>query len=257
MSESVGGRFRVAADDLREGEVRIGAEEAHHMRVRRLRPGARIRLFDGSGREASARLERLEDDGAVARVERIESSDAESHLELVLVQGLPVKLPRVDDVVRQATELGVSRIVPAIAERSRLPGGGREALSRRVERWRRIAQNAAKQCGRGRLPQIDEPAPLADLGWDDWPRTRLLFDPEAERELSSAGLSEEGVTVLIGPEGGWSKPERELLVGAGASAVRFGPRALRSDSAGPAAMAVVQFLVGDLGLPSPRAPSGR
>lgn len=248
MGDDVEGRFRVAEGSLREGEVTIDADQAHHMRVRRLRPGARIRLFDGRGREASARLERLDGDGAVARVDRIEEALGESPLELVLVQGLPVKLPRIDEVVRQATELGVTRIVPTLAQRSRLPGGGERALGRRVERWRRIAESAAKQCGRGKMPVIEEPAPIAELEPDGWPPTRLLLEPEAEEALSARMLADRGVTVLVGPEGGWSEAERELLVQNGARAVRLGPRTLRSDSAGPAALAVVQFLVGDLGI---------
>lgn len=247
MSAAGRPRFRVAPGTLCVGSVALSADEARHMRVRRLRPGDRVRLFDGRGREADARIEAIGAEGARAGVERVESARGESPLQVVLVQAVPVKLPRMDDVVRLATELGVSEIQPVLAERSQLPGGGREAVDRRLERWRRIAGSAAKQCGRGRVPEVASAVPVADLDPAELPEPRYLLQPDAADTLPSRLEADSGLTLLVGPEGGWSSVEVERFASFGVRPVRFGPRVLRADSAGAAILAVVQYLAGDLG----------
>jgi len=241
-------RFAAAAGTLAGGTVALGPEVARHMQVMRLAAGDRVFLFDGEGVEVEGRLRTLNSDGVEVEVVGPVSADAESGLEIVLVQAVPVKVPRMDTIVRQCTELGVVRILPVTSARGQTPGGGNRALERRAERWRRIAATAAQQCGRARIPQIDEPAPWEGLEWAGLPQPRLLLHPRgAAMQEASGGDDVTGLTLLIGPEGGWSEEEIATAREAGAQPVACGPRVLRADTAGAVAVSLAQYLWGDLG----------
>ena len=184
------GRFRVPTVEAESGLVAISAAEARHMLVRRLGPGERVVLFDGAGAVVVAELVQIGPDGAAARVIGPEPATAESPLRVWLVQAIPVKLPRMDAIVRQATEVGVDTVVPVLAARSQVPAGRLPVLERKAERWRRIAAEAAKQCGRAAVPEIGGPAAWADLNWDLLPEPRMVADtgaaPAAWPESSTA-----------------------------------------------------------------------
>lgn len=216
------------------------------MQVMRLAPGDRVFLFDGEGVEVEGRLRALGSDGAEVEVVGAISADTESPLSVVLVQAVPVKVPRMDTIVRQCTELGVERIVPVISARGQTPGGGDRALQRRSERWRRIAATAAQQCARPRIPQIDEPTRWAQLEWAGLPAPRLLLHPQGVSMREAAGGDVAGLSLLVGPEGGWSDEEVAAAREAGAQPVACGPRVLRADTAGAVAVALAQYLWGDL-----------
>lgn len=244
--DRVRGRYRVQGGSLDAETVVLDARQARHMTVRRLEPGARVVLFDGAGAEAEARLLELQPSTATVRVLERRPATSESALRLWLVQGLPVKLPRVDDVVRQATELGVSGILPVLGAHSEVPGGGPEVLRRKAERWRRVAEEAAKQCGRGLVPEVADPVAWAGIPWERLPGPALLLDPGGEPFAAGLGAAGAEASLLVGPEGGWSEVEMDDALGRGARILRLGPRTLRADSAGPAALAVIQHLWGDL-----------
>lgn len=219
------------------------------MRVMRLAPGDRVRLFDGRGAEVEAELLGLETSGATAKAVREVSCGAESPLRTVLLQAVPVKLARMDVIVRQATELGAQRVVPVLSERSQTPRGGIDVVVRRAARWRRVAETAAKQSLRSVVPVIDDPTPWAELDWARLPHPALMLDAgTAGSRIRDLGAREvpDAVTVLVGPEGGWSEPERQQAVSNGAVQVCLGRRILRADSAGAVALAVLQHLWGDL-----------
>jgi 16S rRNA (uracil1498-N3)-methyltransferase len=152
-------------------------------------------------------------------------------------------------VVQKATELGASRIVPLATERSIVKleeGRGRE----RAERWRRIAQEAARQCGRADVPQVDEPkdwAGLFGLLRAEPERRGLLLDPAAPVRLSDAARGVSRVLIAIGPEGGFSLDEREAAARAGLLPATLGKLVLRTETAGLAALAILQHLHGELG----------
>lgn len=218
------------------------------MLVRRLEVGRAVVLFDGAGREADAEIVSLAPEGGRARVLAPRPAATESPLAVCLVQALPVKLPRMDDIVRQCTELGVRAIVPVLAAHSQLPGGGLAALARRVARWRRLGEAAAKQSGRSEVPRIAEPVAWAELDWSSVPRPAILLDPAG----STGGLADVSggrhleATLIVGPEGGWSEGEIESALAHGAQPVSLGPRTLRTDTAGAAALAILQHRWGDL-----------
>ncbi len=258
MAEQRQGRFHVDPDALRCNEIALSAQTVHHMRVMRLRAGDRVRLFDGSGREVEAELGELADEGGHAIALRRLEPTTESALRIVLVQAIPVKLPRMDAIVRQVTELGVHRVVPVITEHSQLPGGGIAVIERRASRWRRIATAAASQSGRSTVPRVESPVRWGDLDWDAMPRPMLLLCASADQALHQVlrGASAGAVTVAVGPEGGWSDAEQRQAVRRQAAPVALGPRILRADSAAVVAISVLQYEWGDLAASPPTPATG-
>lgn len=215
----------------------------HHLgSVLRLRDGAAVVLFDGSGREWPTVLvdtRRGSADTGVG-VER----NTESPLAVTLVQGI-ARGERMDWAIQKAVELGVRRIVPVATER----GGVRLDAARAVKRhahWQGIVVAACEQSGRTRLPAIDAPSALYEAV-AQLEGLSLVLDPAATLSLAAAPVERDaGVTLLVGPEGGFSEAELASITDAGGLGVRLGPRVLRTETAGVAALAVLQSAFGDL-----------
>jgi 16S rRNA (uracil1498-N3)-methyltransferase len=227
-------------------KIELTAEQARHLEtVLRLVPGEEIEVFDGEGARFRAwLLER----GALRLAEAVPESPSRS-VDVVLVQAL-AKGEKMDLVVQKATELGASRIVPLSTERAvvRLDA---ERGGSRAGRWRRVAQEAARQCGRADVPRIDEP-----LGWDgvlallreDPARRGLLLDPEETvLRLGAAARGARRVLLAVGPEGGFSPDERQRARDGGMLSVGLGPLVLRTETAGLAALSIVLHVHGELG----------
>ena len=211
---------------------------AHHaLRVLRLRAGETIVLFNGLGGEYPAVLE-IDGKAGFAQLGDFDPREAELAGRITVAQGLPSG-DKMDWVVEKAVELGAARVSPIAAQRSVLQLSG-PRLEKRVAHWQRIAQSAAEQCGRNRLMAVDAPQTLADwLG--------LLCHPEAAEDLAGrlrAMPDARALTLLVGPEGGWSDKELEQARQAGVQAVRFGPRVLRTETAGLALLSAVSALLG-------------
>lgn len=222
----------------------------HAVRVLRLNAGDALTLFDGRGGEYACRMHSCGRDTAVAEVLEWRDVERESPLALTLVQALQAG-EKMDLTVQKAVELGAARIAPVVSRRSvvRLEG---ERARKRVAHWRAVAVSACEQCGRNRVPEVDE---LADLRhWLARPPAgagalRLIFDPDATFTLDALPRpgTAAGVELLIGAEGGLAPEESELALLAGFVAVRLGPRVLRTETAGMAALAAIQSLWGDFG----------
>lgn len=237
-------RFLVDGAALVADRIELAPEQAHHLRVMRLRAGDVVVLFDGAGAEAIAEVV----DPATARLRvTARRTAAAERLRSCLVQAVPVKAQRMDLIVQQATELGVSRLVPVCSERGQLAAGGLDGLTRRHGRWVRIATTAAKQCGRAVLPTIDPPVSLDRLDLHQLPAPYLLL-AEGGGAFESTAVTD-GLTLLVGPEGGWSDEERSRLLEDGAVEIGLGPRTLRADTAGAVSLALAQYLWGDLRQP--------
>jgi 16S rRNA (uracil1498-N3)-methyltransferase len=218
---------------------------AHHaLRVLRLREGEAITLFNGQGGEYPAVLQ-IEGKAGFAQLGDFNSREAELGGRVTLAQGLPSG-DKMDWVVEKAVELGAARVCPIAAQRSVLQLSGAR-LDKRVAHWQRIAQSAAEQCGRNRLMAVDAPRTLEDWLAEPADGLRVLCHPEADTDL--AGLvrsmpAGQAITLLVGPEGGWSDKELDAARKAGVQAVRFGPRVLRTETAGLALMSAVSALRG-------------
>ncbi len=224
------------------------AAAAHLVRVLRLREGDACVLFNGDGHDHRARIVESDKRRTVVEILDTEPVDNESPLRITLLQGI-ARGEKMDLILQKATELGVARIVPVESERSEVRLDGAR-LARRIEHWRAVVVGACEQCGRARLPALEAPAPIAAIG-DATGATglRLTLDPQGEHVLASLTprlAADAPVVIAIGPEGGWSPRDRGHLRAAGFEGLRLGPRILRTETAGLAAIAALQAMYGDL-----------
>jgi 16S rRNA (uracil1498-N3)-methyltransferase len=216
----------------------------HLTRVLRLDTGAPVTLFDGSGGEYAGTLER---DGKRfwARVGAHDPIERETPLEITLLQGV-ARGERMDLIVQKATELGVVRIVPVLAERSVVKVDSIQATRKR-DHWQAIAIAACEQCGRNRIPDVAAPVRMGDA-LDALPEgtTRCLLAADGAAPLTSVPADGRSIVLLIGPEGGLADDERRFARLRGFEAYRMGPRILRTETAGLTALATLQAVLGDL-----------
>ncbi|MEB3224069.1 MAG: 16S rRNA (uracil(1498)-N(3))-methyltransferase [Candidatus Sericytochromatia bacterium] len=233
-------RFFVSPAALGAGQVRLTGADAHHAtRVLRLGPGDGLTLLDGTGRVVEARVTAIEG-REVALAVVSEAHEAPDGPPITLVQALP-KGDKLDWIVQKATELGVAAIRPVAASRCvvRLDADRSQG---KLRRWEAIAREAAEQCERPDLPRIYPPVSLEALGWA--PGDTVLVLAERARGGTLAAVlppaAPTGIWVLVGPEGGWAPEELERLEALGARCVSLGPRILRTETAGLAALAVIQ-----------------
>jgi 16S rRNA (uracil1498-N3)-methyltransferase len=220
---------------------------AHLQRVLRLQPGDACVLFNGDGNDYAARLVAAGKRGYEAEVVSVApAAGAESPLRIVLLQGI-ARGEKMDWILQKATELGIAGVVPVSSERSEVRLDA-ERAAKRLAHWRGIVASACGQSGRGVLPSVVAPQPLADaLAATDLPTARFLLDPEATASIASMPGPVAACVVAVGPEGGWSARDRAQLEGAGFAGLRLGPRILRTETAGIAAIAALQARFGDLG----------
>jgi 16S rRNA (uracil1498-N3)-methyltransferase len=239
---------RVFIDTPLEPGTRItleGNAASHVTRVLRLRVGAAVTLFNGQGGEYSASIDKAHGGSVTVAVGESHTIERESPLSVTLAQGVS-RGERMDLVVQKATELGVSRLVPLLTERSIVQLDAQHA-QRKLSHWRAIAAGACEQCGRNRLPEIAQPIALADFlrAAKSGASRGLLLAPEATQRIGGTLKSATAVSVLVGPEGGLSGEEQQAAIAAGFTPVRLGPRVLRTETAAIAALAVLQREFGD------------
>ena len=225
------------------GTLELPDALAHHaVRVLRLRDGDRIVLFDGEGGEAEATLQ-VRGKAAWAQVEARREVDRESPLQIVLVQAL-ASSDKMDWVVQKAVELGASAIQPVQAERSVLRLVG-ERADKRQAHWQQVAVAACEQCGRNRIPEVRPLQPLTHWLADHRDALTYVLAPGGAASFGDESAPQGAVHVLVGPEGGWSDAEMAAFDAAGCRRVRLGPRVLRTETAGLAAIAALQARWGD------------
>lgn len=222
------------------GTARLSRDEAHHLRdVRRLGVGADVALFDGSGADYVGRVAAFDRAGATIEILRVEQREREAAVAVTLAVST-VKRRAMDQIVDQCTQLGVARIIPMRSERSVV-----RAAEGQAGRWRRIAIEACKQCGRSRLPDIEDERPfarvLAEAGGYD-----LRF--VASLRLDARPLDQVGqkpprtVLCLVGPEGGFTSEEEAAADAAGCLPLWLGPHILRTETAAVAASTLIMQL---------------
>jgi 16S rRNA (uracil1498-N3)-methyltransferase len=244
-------RFHVRPEAIDGTRLTFAAAEARHIaRVLRLRAGDVVQAVDGAGGEYTVRLERVTRHEVTGTVLACATSSVESPLSLTLAQGIP-KGDTMESIVRAVTELGVARVVPVLTGRTVVKFDAARARDR-TRRWQRVAAEAAKQCGRAVIPPVAAPRPLAQFLSEDTPESSRLCCWEGERRrlgsvLDGVDASTANFTVLIGPEGGLSEAEVDLARAHGFIVAGLGPRILRTETAGAAVVAMLQFIFGDLG----------
>jgi 16S rRNA (uracil1498-N3)-methyltransferase len=227
----------------KRSDIILPADKARHLvAVMRCGKGDEITLIDGKGRSYLAAITDIRKDNVSVSVIREIRSDAESGVTLTLFQGI-LKGEKMDMVIQKATELGASRIVPLVSERCLV----RE--TRKTGRWRKIAEEAAEQCGRTVIPVISDYSAYADFIRDAArarPPGGLFFWEEGGVPVDTAlGRLEpprDRVSVCIGPEGGFTRAEVEAAESAGFITTTLGRSILRAETASIAAIALVRFL---------------
>jgi 16S rRNA (uracil1498-N3)-methyltransferase len=205
-------------------------------------------LFDGLGGEYDARINEFGKDAVHVTVAEHRLVERESPLSVTLAQGIS-RGERMDLVIQKATELGVSRIVPLITERSVVKLDAKQAEAK-LRHWRAITISACEQCGRNRVPEMGDVMKFHDYLRDartaSEPTHRLLLSPIGEGRIRDLNGGLSAVTILIGPEGGLTEVEQDSARSAGFTAVQLGPRVLRTETAALAALTAIQQQLGDM-----------
>lgn len=231
-----------------ELELSLPDDAARHaLRVLRLAAGDRVTLFNGDGRQYAAQLVVASGREARVRIDAVESPCRESPLQLTLVQAL-ARGDKMDWIVQKATELGAVRIVPVVSARSEVRLDPTRA-GKRSEHWHAVAIAACQQCGRNRLPDIPAPTTLRaflDADGGDARSARWVLHPGAPTRLRDPVATVSAATLAVGPEGGFDDDDLAALHAAGYRGISLGPRTLRTETAGIAALAALQALHGDL-----------
>lgn len=230
-----------------DSRIELEANAGHHVaRVLRLRAGATLVVFNGDGSEYAAVIEAVKGGSVQARIGTQHWPARESGLSLSLGQGIS-RGERMDYTLQKSVELGIRQVTPLWTRRSqvRLKAG---RLEKRIQHWRSVARSACEQSGRLILPVVDDATTL-----DDWCRQSdshglcLVLDPAAGQTLSDLKPATSTIRLLIGPEGGLDEKEIRSAKDYGFTAVRLGPRILRTETAAVAALSALQTLWGDLG----------
>lgn len=224
---------RLIVEQLPEvGETaRVAGEEATHARARRIQAGDLVVLIDGSGREATGRVERFGKSAVDIAVLEWRAAPEEGPAAALLVSG--VRSERLDWIAEKATELGATRIVLVASERAQ----GFRASAPRAERLARVVREAAKQCERARWPDVAGPVGLSDALLER-ARHRLFLDFDGGP--FPASLTPDSSAVLVGPEGGWSEAERYAARTAGWTPARLPAGKLRTETAAIAALVLLR-----------------
>ncbi len=241
-------RFFTEPQNICGDVIEIFEDSKHIEKVLRMSCGDRILVFDGTGTEYTAELTAIEKNLCRARVIERSVSLSEPKTNVTLFQGLP-KSGKMELIVQKAVELGVTKIVPVIMDRCVVKINSKAAGEEKAARWNKVSIEAAKQCGRGKIPQVTAPVefgeavrqmlelelsimPYEELGHAGRLGLKALL--EANREASAIG-------VVVGPEGGFSEEEAELAKANGINTVGLGKRILRTETVSGAVLPVIMF----------------
>lgn len=227
-------------------ELDLPEDIANHLvRVMRLASGDACILFNGDGHDYRAQLIEVGKRNARVRIEAATAVDNESPLSITLLQGI-ARGEKMDLILQKSTELGVAALVPVNSERSEVRLQG-ERASKRLAHWNSVVASACGQSGRALIPPVSAPVNLAQA-CAELPANslRLCLDPRGQWRLNTLpAVGTGGIVVAIGPEGGWSARDLQVLTEAGFSGLQLGPRVLRTETAGLAALAALQAQLGD------------
>ena len=232
--------------------IEITGSDAHHlMHVMRAKAGQEVTVVDDTGCVARMEMTAFREDAVTLTLKERLAADTESPLKLVLAQCL-LKADKMDYVVQKAVELGVTEIIPVKSHNCVVRYDAKKAAARQ-QRWQKIAEEAAKQCGRTALTAVTPITDLSDLLKDNSRAedTEIIFcyENEDENTVKSCLRAAQGkrLILLVGPEGGFTLDEAQTVQEAGGRAVTLGPRILRAETAAVAAVTVAQYENGDLG----------
>ena len=236
-------RFRINQDQIAGNKVVISGDDYKHIvKVLRFNLNDKITLFDDKGNEYGCIIKEILKKELTAEIVNQYKTERESNLHITLFQGI-TKGDKMDFVVQKATELGVNSIYPVVSERSEVRN------TNKISRWQKIADESIKQCGRTKSPAVNIEIRFKEIF--DLPKSDLdLIFYENEKSIKMKNLKDNkninSVSILIGPEGGFSEGEVKMAKSNDFKSIGLGPRILRSETAGIAAITLIQHYFGDI-----------
>lgn len=254
-------RYFIAPEQFTEAMVTISGDDAHHLvRVMRAKEGEQVIVSDGESREALVRIRELDKDQVTADIVELLSMNHEANVEVWIAQSLP-KGDKMETVIQKGTEIGAARFIPFISERTVVQLDAKKE-GKRVERWQKIAKEAAEQAHRNRVPVVDTPltwkallqqAGLADAAWICYEKENgLQLRQQIQAALASRQEAETPtgkikLMLIVGPEGGFSEREVEAAEAAGCRSISLGKRILRTETAAMVGLTCILYESGEMG----------
>ncbi len=245
-------KFFVDPSKVADNRIVIDTEDVNHItRVLRLKEDDVIEVCDTTGTDYKARIAEIADRAVICDIISAEKSDTESNIKVTLYQGLP-KGSKMEYIIEKTTELGIYSIVPVAMSRCVVKLENRKAEEKKRDRWQKIAVSAAKQSGRGIIPQIELPVSIDEAIKRMKEADLALVPYECEEEcflkpVLKGAENVKSVSIFIGPEGGFDPAEVRKIQNAGLKTVTLGKRILRTETAGEAVLAMVMYEIGDIG----------
>lgn len=241
-------KFLIPEIDSLPGEAMILDQDARHMaKVLRLTPGSNINVCDGNGNDYLAEIVTITPQKVTIKVTQKFKSLTEPILDITLCCGM-LKDKKMDFIIKHCTALGITRWIPFFSERS-VPIPQQKRVEKRLQRWQTISNETLKQCRRSRIVNISSPIlfeqTLIETANSD---LKIAFWEKTDKPLALLKKTDhiKSITLLIGPEGGFSKSEIQAAEKKGFSAWSLGPRILRAETAAISSCAIVQHLLGDM-----------
>ena len=236
-------RFYALPENIKGKVITLDADETRHLRdVLRLKPGDEVSVFDGTGHEYRCSVNTIsKKHSELALIEEIQPASPESPFEITLASTV-LNGEKYDLIIQKSVELGVTKLIPLQTIRGDVKT--KDAV-KRLDRWRRIAMEATKQCGRARFMEIAEPAAFDKLIAESKGDNAVMF---SERDGTGFDTikADKKITALIGPKGGWDDSELELARKNGVNVVTLGGRIMRAETAAISLTTILQHLYGDL-----------
>lgn len=244
-------KFFVTPDKIIDNHIIIDTDDAAHItRVLRLGAGDGITVCDSQGNDYDAEIMEIETGRVICNITEKKASVSEPNIKVTLFQGLP-KASKMEYIIQKTTELGISEIVPVKMSRCVVKIDNKKDEKKKLDRWRKISEAAAKQSGRGIVPEISEIMSIDEV-IERSKHFDLFFVPyecEEKKTLKEALLSRSDITnvgFLIGPEGGFDIGEAKKLCENDIATVTLGKRILRTETAGEAVLAMAMYEIGDI-----------
>lgn len=243
-------KFFINKEDIKNNSVTItGGDAAHIAKVLRTEVGETLVLCDGCGTDFYATVTSCSKDQVSLDIKETVPCLAEPEVLVTLFQGIP-KQGKMDYIIEKCTELGISRIVPVSTKRSVVKIDDKKSEAKKLERWRKIAAESVKQCGRGKIPEITDVYTVAQA--IEFSKTLDLniaaYECEKETSIKSAlsGRTPKSVGIFIGPEGGLDDTEVKMFKDAAITTVTLGKRILRTETAGHTVLTAVMYEFNEL-----------
>ena len=239
-------KFFTARENIKDTTLIIDSEDANHLKkVLRINVGDKITVCDGAGIDYTVRVSEIGKNEIECDIIDRKKSDTEPNINITLYQGLP-KAAKMDYIIQKNTELGISKIVPAKLARCVVKLENKAVEDKKCERWQKIAVEAAKQSGRGIVPEISNPMTVDEIIEDvkDYDLVFVPYECEDQSRLKTiveSAPDAKDIAFIIGPEGGFDISEIEKLKAAGIKTVTLGKRILRTETAAEAVVSMLMY----------------